>query len=42
MKIIERQARSGLGLYRNGKQIAYHRSMDIKVNVNTDTVTETV
>lgn len=39
---IERQARSGFGLYLRGKQIAYHRSIDMKVRVNTDTVTETV
>jgi hypothetical protein len=39
---IERQARSGRGLYRNGKQIAYHRSMEMNVNVRTDTVTEIV
>lgn len=37
-----RQARSGFGLYRNGKQIAYHRSMEMNVRVKTDTVTETV
>lgn len=39
---MDRQARSGFGLYRNGKQIAYHLSIDMNVKVNTDTVTDTV
>lgn len=28
--------------YRNGKQMAYHRSREMKVRVRTETVTDTV
>lgn len=38
----EHQARPFVDTYRNGKQIAYHRSIEMNVNVSTDTVTETV
>lgn len=39
---IEPTARTLVETYRNGKHIAYHRSMDMNVNVKTDTVTDTV
>lgn len=39
---IEPTARRLVETYRKGKHIAYHRSMDMKVKVNTDTVTDTV
>lgn len=39
---IEPTARTLVETYRKGKHIAYHRSMDMNVNVRTDTVTDTV
>lgn len=39
---IDPIARPFVETYRNGKHIAYHRSSDMNVNVNTDTVTDTV
>lgn len=42
IKAIDPMARSFVDTYRRGKQIAYHRSMEMKVSVNTDTVTDTV
>lgn len=42
MNAMEPIARSFVDTYRNGKQIAYHRSMEMNVSVSTDTVTETV
>lgn len=42
MIAIQITARPGCGLYRNGKQMAYHLSIEMKVNVKIDTVTETV
>lgn len=38
----EHHARPFVETYRSGKQIAYHRSIEMNVNVKTDTVTETV
>lgn len=39
---IHIMARPGWGLYRRGKQIAYHLSIEMNVNVKIDTVTLTV
>lgn len=39
---MEQTARLLVETYLKGKQIAYHRSRDINVNVRTDTVTDTV
>lgn len=39
---IQMIARPGRGLYRSGKHIAYHRSIDMNVSVKIDTVTLTV
>lgn len=39
---IDPIARPFVDTYRSGKHIAYQRSSDIKVNVSTDTVTDTV
>lgn len=39
---IEPIARTFVETYRNGKHIAYQRSIEMNVNVSTDTVTETV
>lgn len=42
MMPIQIIARPGWGLYRSGKQIAYHRSIDMNVSVKIETVTLTV
>lgn len=42
MKAIDPIARTFVETYRNGKQMAYQRSIEIKVSVNTETLTETV
>lgn len=42
MIAIQIMARPGWGLYRRGKQIAYHLSIEMNVNVRIDTVTLTV
>lgn len=42
MKPIDPMARTFVETYRSGKHIAYQRSIEIKVKVNTDTVTDTV
>lgn len=42
MKAIDPMARSLVETYRNGKQMAYHRSIEMNVRVRTETVTDTV
>lgn len=42
MIAIQIMARPGWGLYRRGKQIAYHLSIEMNVSVKIDTVTLTV
>lgn len=42
MKPIDPIARTFVETYRSGKHIAYQRSIEMKVKVNTDTVTDTV
>lgn len=42
MNTMDILARAVVDLNFNGKQIAYHRSTEMNVNVKTDTATDTV